>query len=1699
MKILLQAEIKDTSMSSVQKQIEDIQKKAKPIKVYIDTSGATKNMSQISRAIDDASKLERDWGKAIRMRGDEAHSAALKINKAMESEKKTTEALKEQIELFKRRQEIQAKNIETKYKDTYNTEALAKFRTELQTLDATNPRVQSQMKSMAVSLREIGTEARNGQVGVQSLGQSVMGAVQQFAMFAGVSLSVAGAVRSVKGGINTIVELDTAMVELKKVTDETDATYNQFVNTAFSLGKELSRTGQEAINATSSFARMGFSLTESTGLAREALLMLNVADGVDNLDDATSTIIAALKGFNIASEDSVEMARKINDSYNEVSNNFAINAGDIANGVKRSSAVLHQAGVSMDQTIGMLTGSYEVLQNMEKASSGIMVISQRLRGIGTDGEAIEGLAPKLGAAFDDIGIKLVGTNNELRSTYDILGDLAEIFPRLSSQQAAYISELTSGKRQSSVLQGLMSNWETVVNATETSMDSMGSSILENEKYIDSISGKIENFKSNVMSFWNTAINSEVVKDAIDFGASFVGMLERVVGSFDGLQSVLGIIIPLIGIKLVFAFRSAYMEMVKLGAISGAKMLMSPSSISAVIKGMLGFTTVTQGATVAVGGLTLATGVLTLGLGAIAYAFMKSAQKAKEAKEAMANALDNSETLNTEINDLDRLAKKQAELSKIENKSAEQKEELIKVQRELAQLYPELATGIDAEGSKIAENTKMTKELTEQKKKLLEQELLVLSSRANENLPRLRKELEEMQVEAEDIQRKLASGNVNGSVTYYDEYGQAIEIVIDKTSEYQDRLLELVTAQQSHHSEIQNNESALDSYNKIVAEGVEKQKWAKAEELESQALRSKTKSQIEGISKELKRLGFNSSDTAKIVNGNLAEVKENHELLDIAMIENLMTVKELDEASQIASINMLNKSRDLTVGYINDTKKRIEAMRAEAKAILALSGTSLVKKAPDKLPMPKFGDSIIDTMGGMASYELGQANKELANLESSLAKIDAALSNVSGIKSSGIVGGTSANGKTKKGTKKKDEYSAEADRYEKINLELDRNNTLLQLNKIHQEQAGNDLSKKIPLMEKEIELNKQRQALQHKLNTQQREERANLEKSLSKQGFTFSGEGDTRTITNLEKIEGKSKEVEEQFNRYITLQKTEIPKASQEWANLQNAIENVRLNKLISEFGLIDQKMKLLDDSISDLDYRLALLDDSELDKKSSLIADKIAVLNKVVNQATHELINMGENGFKEGSKLSDEFNKKQEELIGTMRKANIEIKKLQQEIISNNKGIADQVIASIKKGYQEMLKLEKALVQDKIKLADDEHKEKIRLLDDWLKHHNDIVDKMLADLDKLYATEDYEGQLDNLKEERSVAERTLQAALGLSDDAVDKDSRVKQAREDLDILDKKIQDTMKQRARSLRKEELQETKKQNETIVNDKKQLENDKVESAKNAADREIEVIEEKYDRLINNDRMYEEIREEIMKGTYTRAGSHINGILGALESYNYSTVKDMKQSWQELENVINEVAKAKESFAGIKNPNIPTSSSSFSSGNANYGNSGVEEYKGQSKSVEWRLKNESGYAQDQIKRTEEIIKNRKDAGMDISTQQRFLEKLYKLPKFHDGGIVGGGSDKLTELVHKLFNTKPNEAIVKSLVGELQIPPQNIAKNFIPNIKSISQGVSAKNEIGRVVYNIDMVVEGVNGNKNGGKMVFEQLIGEIRKKGGVL
>lgn len=176
--------------------------------------------------------------------------------------------------------------------------------------------------------------------------------------------------------IDNVKDLDKSLVEVQKVTNLAGKELEVFASKAFAAGSEVARTGKEIIDSAAVFARSGYSISESLDLAKESAVLLNVADNMENIEEASQTLISTLKAYNLETTD----ARKVTDIFNEVSNNSAISFDDLTEAIRRSGAVFAQSNTSIEQFSALITGTNEIIQNVEKSSTGLNTISLRLRG-----------------------------------------------------------------------------------------------------------------------------------------------------------------------------------------------------------------------------------------------------------------------------------------------------------------------------------------------------------------------------------------------------------------------------------------------------------------------------------------------------------------------------------------------------------------------------------------------------------------------------------------------------------------------------------------------------------------------------------------------------------------------------------------------------------------------------------------------------------------------------------------------------------------------------------------------------------------------------------------------------------------------------------------------------------------------------------------------------------------------------------------------------------------------------------------------------------------------------------------------------------------------------------------------------------------------------------------------------------------------
>lgn len=88
------------------------------------------------------------------------------------------------------------------------------------------------------------------------------------------------------------------------------------------------------------------------------------------------------------------------------------------------------------------------MQDPTTVANGLKTISMRLRGVAEDGE-------ELSASMNDLiesmtGVKVETDDGQLRSTYDILKDIGEVWDELDTKQQALLSEEIAGKNRANV-------------------------------------------------------------------------------------------------------------------------------------------------------------------------------------------------------------------------------------------------------------------------------------------------------------------------------------------------------------------------------------------------------------------------------------------------------------------------------------------------------------------------------------------------------------------------------------------------------------------------------------------------------------------------------------------------------------------------------------------------------------------------------------------------------------------------------------------------------------------------------------------------------------------------------------------------------------------------------------------------------------------------------------------------------------------------------------------------------------------------------------------------------------------------------------------------------------------------------------------------------------------------------------------------
>lgn len=484
-------------------------------------------------------------------RADVAYKASFSSNKSQQNIKATRQNIKKLIYTIQTWQQANTKAMgkNTFNGGTYQVETdnmIASLKKLLNASDLTASDLKANVDRINRSFRTMSSEAQAAGVNGLSFFDKIKEDALKFTSWMSLTTVISGISREAVKFYNNVVDIDTAMTELRKVTDNTNQQYAEFFDNIGQKAKDLKIDLSDLISQTAEWGKRGYSLDEAETLATNSGIY-SVVGEVDNAT-AVQDLTTVMKSYNMTVDESINIV----DKFNAISNKYAVSASDIGDMLSRSVSSLSVAGNTLDQAIAMGTAITEITGDAAEAGNSLKVLSMRLRGAKTEledaGESTEGMAVSTSKLREDIkaltnvngtgGFDIMKDSQNFKSTYEIMKGIANVWNDLTDTSKAAVIEKIAGKQRGNTITALLTNMSQADKIVNDSIGSAGSAMSEYEKYLDSIQGRVQGFQTSIENLSATLINGDLVKFGITSGTQIIDVLDNLISKFGVLETLI---------------------------------------------------------------------------------------------------------------------------------------------------------------------------------------------------------------------------------------------------------------------------------------------------------------------------------------------------------------------------------------------------------------------------------------------------------------------------------------------------------------------------------------------------------------------------------------------------------------------------------------------------------------------------------------------------------------------------------------------------------------------------------------------------------------------------------------------------------------------------------------------------------------------------------------------------------------------------------------------------------------------------------------------------------------------------------------------------------------------------------------------------------------------------------------------------------
>lgn len=337
-------------------------------------------------------------------------------------------------------------------------------------------------------------------------------------------------VRGIKEVVSNVHELDDALTNIAYTMDVTESQLKQIGESSLQAAKDLHTSVSKVLDAVKTYANATETAESIIEKSKPTIMMSNVT-GMD-----TSQTVDILQGvmeqFDLAEDQLMHISDVMQTVSMSMPYDFANGVKELSESIKASGSTAKDAGYDLENYTALLgTLIAKTRQSGGELGRSLRTMFVRTTKASTtalaNGEVTEDDLSNAEKALRRVGIEVRSDLETFKSFDQIMGELYEKVDSLSDVDLSNIAYEVASTRQTNVFKMMIKAYGDYQEMAEQAYNVDNVTLINQEKYAESLTGKLGELSATWEKIGNDAVNSSFLKGLADAGIGVSSLIEKI--------------------------------------------------------------------------------------------------------------------------------------------------------------------------------------------------------------------------------------------------------------------------------------------------------------------------------------------------------------------------------------------------------------------------------------------------------------------------------------------------------------------------------------------------------------------------------------------------------------------------------------------------------------------------------------------------------------------------------------------------------------------------------------------------------------------------------------------------------------------------------------------------------------------------------------------------------------------------------------------------------------------------------------------------------------------------------------------------------------------------------------------------------------------------------------------------------------------